>query len=96
MTKENIKSPETDALFKGILSLNDLDECYAFFEDLCTIQEVKALAQRLEVARMLKGGSLYTDIEQKTGASSATISRVSRCLNYGTGGYQNVLGRLNK
>jgi TrpR-related protein YerC/YecD len=96
MTNENIKSENTNNLFKGILALKTVGECYDFFEDLCTIQEIKALAQRLEVAQMLNGGALYTDIEQTTGASSATISRVSRCLNYGSGGYRIILERLKK
>jgi TrpR-related protein YerC/YecD len=88
-----IKDEMTDNLFEAILLLNDVDECYNFFEDICTISEIKALAQRLEVARMLKKGITYTEISEKTGASTATISRVNRALNYGADGYKTVLER---
>lgn len=81
-------------LFKAILALESLEECDKFFVDLCTVNEVKALAQRLEVARMLREGYTYTQIEEKTGASTATISRVKRFLNYGSGGYNLILERL--
>ncbi len=84
----------TDNLFEAILVLNSMDECYNFFEDICTISEIKALAQRLEVAKMLKKGITYTEISEKTGASTATISRVNRALNYGADGYKTVLERL--
>lgn len=89
-----IRNEHTDQLFKAILSLKDLDECYKFFEDLCTIAEIKAMAQRLQVAKMLKEQHVYTDIVKKTGASTATISRVNRSLNYGADGYKIVLKRL--
>lgn len=89
-----IKNEATDQLFKAILSLRSIEECYGFFEDVCTVNEIKSLAQRLEVAKMLQGKSKYTDITEETGASAATISRVSRVLNYGTGGYESVLERL--
>jgi TrpR-related protein YerC/YecD len=89
-----IKDDATDELFKAILLLKNIDECYNFFEDICTIPEIKALAQRLEVAKMLDEGKTYTDICEKTGASTATISRVNKCLNYGADGYKNVLERL--
>jgi TrpR-related protein YerC/YecD len=89
-----IKNDHTDNLFKAILTLENIEDCYDFFEDLCTISEIKAMAQRLEVAKMLKENHVYTDIEEKTGASSATISRVNRCLQYGSDGYQKVLKRL--
>ncbi|MBO8171713.1 MAG: hypothetical protein H0Z33_07480 [Bacillaceae bacterium] len=85
---------ELDQLFEAILSLKDKDECYIFFDDLCTVNEVKSLAQRLEVARMLGEGYTYNQIETETGASTATISRVKRCLNYGNDGYQMVLNRI--
>ncbi len=88
-----IKDEMTDNLFEAILLLNDVDECYNFFEDICTISEIKALAQRLEVARMLKRGITYAEISEKTGASTATISRVNRALNYGADGYKTVLER---
>ena len=84
----------TDQLFKAILLLNNEKECYSFFEDLVTINEIKELSQRLEVARMLNDGFTYEEIAHKTGASSATISRVKRCLNYGADGYKLILERL--
>lgn len=84
----------TDQLFKVILSLKDTEQCYKFFEDLCTVSEVKAMAQRLEVARMLDEGSIYETIVEKTGASTATISRVKRCLVYGADGYSSVMDVL--
>jgi TrpR-related protein YerC/YecD len=84
----------TDRLFKAILLLNNEKECYSFFEDLVTINEIKELSQRLEVARMLNDGFTYEEIAHKTGASSATISRVKRCLNYGADGYKLILERL--
>lgn len=89
-----IKEDLTDKLFEAVLMLDNLEECYNFFEDICTIAEIKALAQRLEVAKMLKDGKTYTDICEKTGASTATISRVNRCLNYGADGYKLILERL--
>lgn len=87
---------QTDQLFRAVLSLRDLDECYRYFEDICTIKEVLAIAQRLEVARMLADGMSYQQTIAKTGASSATISRVKRCLDYGEGGYALVLDRLSQ
>ncbi|MCX7843448.1 MAG: YerC/YecD family TrpR-related protein [Clostridia bacterium] len=89
-----IRDEHTDRLFQAILLLKDLDECYNFFEDICTISELKAMAQRLEVAKMLREGCTYTDISEKTGASTATISRVNRSLNYGADGYKTILERL--
>ena len=83
-----------DQLFRAILELKSVDECYEFFEDICTIQEMKAISARLEVARMLKAGDIYEDIVQKTGASTATISRIKRCLVYGSGGYEKILSRM--
>ena len=84
------------SFFEAILLLKNVDECYSFFEDLCTISEIKALAQRLEVAKMLKNGVTYTEIAEKTGASTATISRVNRSLNYGADGYSMIIERLEK
>lgn len=84
----------TDKLFEAILLLNTREECYNFFEDVGTIAEIKAFAQRLEVAKMLDQGRTYRDIHEQTGASEATISRVSRSLNYGADGYRLVLERL--
>lgn len=90
-----LKDVLTDQLAKAILLLKNEEECYQFFEDICTISELKALAQRLEVARMLKAGHTYDDIVARTGASTATISRVKRCLHYGADGYTIVLERLD-
>lgn len=90
-----LKDGHTDQLFKAILSLENEEECYQFFEDVCTIGELKAMAQRLEVARLLKAGVIYDDIVAATGASTATISRVKRCLYYGADGYKAVLSRLD-
>lgn len=89
-----IRDELTDRLFEAVLLLKNMDECYNFFEDVCTVSEIKAMAQRLEVAKMLKDGKTYTEIGEKTGASTATISRVNRCLNYGADGYRTVLERL--
>lgn len=91
-----IRDDETDKLFEAILLLKGMDECYNFFEDICTVSEIKAMAQRLEVAKMLKEGHTYTDISEKTGASTATISRVNRCLNYGADGYKMILERFEQ
>jgi TrpR-related protein YerC/YecD len=90
-----LKDALTDQLFKAVLLLENEEECYQFFEDVCTISELKALAQRLEVARMLKHGHTYEDIVTRTGASTATISRVKRCLYYGADGYKTILARLD-
>lgn len=91
-----IKDELTDKLFEAILLIKGMDECYNFFEDICTVSEIKAMAQRLEVAKMLKLGETYTEISEKTGASTATISRVNRCLNYGADGYRAILDRLDE
>ncbi len=96
MVKDGFDSPAMDRLFQAILTLESVEECYAFFEDLCTINELISLAQRLEVARMLREGRTYTSIEEVTGVSTATISRVKRFLNYGAGGYQLILDRQKK
>ena len=82
------------ALYETILKLKDLDECCRFFEDLCTVPELRAMEQRYEVASLLNQGLIYNDILEKTGASSATISRVNRSLNYGAGGYEDVFRNL--
>jgi len=96
MPVDKLKDPLLDQLFLSILTLKNLDECYIFFDDLCTVNELRSLAQRLEVARMLRQGHTYHQIEQETGASTATISRVKRCLNYGNDGYKLVLERIGK
>ena len=90
---KKIKNPETDHLFQAILTLKNLDECYAFFEDVCTINELLSISQRFEVAKMLREGKTYLEISEDTGASTATISRVNRSLNYGNDGYDMVLKR---
>ncbi len=92
---KRLKSEATDYLFRAVLSLEDQEECYRFFEDLCTISELKSLAQRLEVAKKLSGGESYTAIAEATGASTATISRVKRYLNYGADGYRLALDRIS-
>lgn len=86
-----IKSQQVDELFDAILLLETKEECYRFFEDLCTIKEINSIAQRLEVAKLLTMKKTYTEIESKTGASTATISRVNRSLNYGVDGYKIIL-----
>ena len=89
-----IHTEAVDYLFKAVLSLKDENECYTFFEDICTINELLSLAQRFEVAAMLRAGKTYLDIAEKTGASTATISRVNRSLNYGNDVYDMVFGRI--
>lgn len=97
MAKSNkLKEPFVDALFEAILLLRDEKECYRFFEDISTVSELKALAQRLEVAKMLERDETYTKIAEVTGASTATISRVKRCLYYGADGYRLILDRLKE
>lgn len=92
--KRRLQDENIDYLYKAILSLNSVEECYDFFEDLCTISEIKAMAQRLLVAKLLSENNLYVDIIEKTGVSTATISRINRCLHYGSDGYSTVLERL--
>ncbi|MBQ6554800.1 MAG: TrpR YerC/YecD [Firmicutes bacterium] len=93
---DKLKSNAADRLFDGIMQLKTREECYAFFEDICTIHEIQSLAQRFEVAGMLQKGITYSEIAAKTGASTATISRVNRSLNYGEGGYKTVIERLGE
>ncbi len=95
-TMEKLHTKDVDALFSAILSLESLDECYKFFEDACTIKEILDIAQRLKAAKMLRSGKNYIEVCQATGMSSATISRVSRCLEYGTGGYELVINRTGE
>lgn len=92
MSKVMGKQPSM-ALYETILQLKDLDECYRFFQDLCTVAELRAMEQRFDVAVLLEKGMIYNDILDKTGASSATISRVNRSLNYGVGGYKDIFAR---
>ncbi|MDL2237193.1 YerC/YecD family TrpR-related protein [Christensenellaceae bacterium OttesenSCG-928-K19] len=96
MEQSKLKSKELDALFEGIMTLKTEQECYQFFEDLCTVNELNAIAQRFKVANMLNGKKTTHAIAEETGASTATISRVNRCLHYGMGGYGIVIERLKK
>ena len=89
-----IESENLNRLFEGVLKLESVEECYSFFEDICTVTEILALKQRFEVATLLDKGMLYSDIVSKTGASTATISRVNKCLEYGKDGYKLILERL--
>lgn len=93
---KKLKTDAVDYLFDAILSLKNRDECYSFFEDLCTVNELLSLSQRFEVAAMLKGHKTYLEIADKTGASTATISRVNRSLNYGNDGYDLVFDRITQ
>ena len=93
---KKIKTEAVDCLFEAVLSLKTKEECYSFFEDLCTVNELLSLSQRFEVAAMLRDHKTYLDIAEKTGASTATISRVNRSLNYGNDGYDMVFARLNQ
>ena len=96
MYDSKLRNAETDALFRAILSLKTEEDCYRFFEDVCTIKEIRDIAQRLEVARLLKSGDTVASIAQRTGASTTTVSRVNRCLQYGSGGYALVLSDEEK
>lgn len=91
---DKLHTDETNELFEAILKLQSVEECYNFFEDLCTVTELLSMGQRLRVAKMLKDNCVYTEIAEKTGASTATISRVNRSLQYGNGGYDTILSRL--
>ncbi|MGN0348677.1 MAG: YerC/YecD family TrpR-related protein [Roseburia sp.] len=91
---KKLKTEAVDQLFDAILSLKSREECYTFFEDVCTVNELLSLSQRFEVARMLRDQKTYLDIAEKTGASTATISRVNRSLNYGNDGYDMVFSRI--
>ena len=91
---KKLKTDAVDHLFDAILCLQSKDECYNFFEDLCTVNELLSLSQRFEVASMLRAKKTYLDIAEKTGASTATISRVNRALNYGTDGYEIIFERM--
>lgn len=92
---KKLKTTANDHLFDAILSLENREECYKFFEDVCTINELNAISQRFEVAKMLRDQKTYLDIAEKTGASTATISRVNRSLNYGNDAYDMVFKRMN-
>ena len=92
----NWYTQEVETLFEAILTLKSVEECRLFFEDACTVKEIREISQRLQVARMLRNGSSYAAINAETGVSTATISRVSRCLEYGSGGYDLALGRITE
>lgn len=93
---KKLKSEAVDELFQAVLRLKSVDECYSFFEDVCTVNELLSFAQRYEVARMLRSGKTYLEIAEKTGASTATISRVNRSLNYGSDGYALIFSRMDQ
>ena len=95
MYESRIRSEQADLLMQAILKLENQEDAYRFFEDVCTIAEVKSMAQRLEVAVLLRGGVTYQEIARRTGASSATISRVNRALLYGADGYSRVMDKLD-
>ncbi|MDD3114148.1 MAG: YerC/YecD family TrpR-related protein [Anaerovibrio sp.] len=96
MVNPKLKDELNDQLCQAVLQLETVEECYQFFEDICTISEMKAMSQRLEVAKMLQRRHTYDEIVSRTGASTATISRVKRCLNYGADGYNLIFERLNQ
>ena len=93
---DKVQDASTDFLFNAILQLKNVEECYDFFEDLCTVTELKALSQRIVVAKMLREKRVYSEIVEETGASTATISRVNRSLRYGNDGYDEIFKRLNE
>lgn len=91
---DKLHTSQVEELFEAILSLRSVEECYNFFEDVCTVKEILEIAQRLKTAKMLSEGANYQEINKETGCSTATISRVRRCLEYGAGGYKTVLARV--
>ena len=94
--QSKFKSQETDQLFRAILKLETEEECYRFFEDICTIKEIQSLSQRLQVAKLLNQNKTYNEIENLTGASTATICRINKCLGYGADGYKLILDKLKE
>ena len=92
----NFHTKAIDRLFKAVLTLGSVEECYDFFEDVCTIKEIQDMAQRLEVATLLSEGKNYQEVVERTNVSTATISRVNRCLNYGSGGYMAAISKLSQ
>lgn len=97
MAEKNPRRNETtDALFDAILSLETREDCYKFFEDLCTVKEISDMAQRLEAAKMLLDGCTYEQIVKTVSISTATISRINRCIQYGSGGYQETIEKVSK
>ncbi len=93
--EKNLRDKNTDVFIEAILQLRTVDECYNFFEDLCTVNELKSISQRIVVAKMLREKKVYSEIVEETGASTATVSRVNRSLQYGTGGYDLIFERMN-
>lgn len=93
--EKKLKDKNTDLFFEAILQLKNIDECYDFFEDLCTVNELKSISQRIVVAKMLREKKVYSEIVDETGASTATVSRVNRSLQYGCGGYDLIFDRMN-
>lgn len=91
---EKLKCADVNNLFNAILALENIEECYELFEDLCTVAEIKEMAKRFKAAKMLSDGAKYTEISETTGLSTATISRVNRCLKYGSDGYVKLLSRI--
>lgn len=96
MQIEKLRGKGLDEFFRGVLTMKNIEECYDFFDDVCTVNEIQALSQRFQVAKMLRSGHTYSKIEAATGASTATISRVKRSLNWGNDSYELVLGRLDE
>lgn len=94
--ESKFKREDIDELFEAVLTLKDREDCYRFFEDICTINEIHAIAQRLQVAKLLSEKKTYNEIENLTSASTATISRINKCLIYGADGYKRVLARLKE
>ena len=90
------RDPARDYLFEAILTLETVDDCYRFFDDLCTVKEISEMAKRLRAAKLLDENAVYTEINERTGLSTATISRINRCLKYGSDGYRDVLERLKE
>lgn len=96
MYESKLQNEEVDSLFRAILALENEEDCYRFFEDVCTISEIRSIAQRWQVARLLDEDMTYSAIAEKTGASTATVSRVGKCLKYGADGYRRVLDKIKK
>lgn len=94
--KSKFQREDIDELFDGILTLKDREDCYRFFEDICTVNEIHAISQRLQVAKLLYKKCTYSEIERLTGASTATISRINKCIVYGADGYKRVLAKLDE
>lgn len=93
---EKIKGADVDYLFGALMSLENIEEFYSFFDDICTVSEVLEMSKRLKAAKMLRAGTVYSEISETTKLSTATISRVNKCLKYGSGGYETAIGRLDK